>query len=353
MELINLFKNLAEISSVSGEEELVSNHVVKYLQDLGLKPAQDKNNMVFCRVGNKDNPKLFSAHLDTVEPGRNIEVKEKNGYLVSNGKTIIGADNKVSVSAILFSLQKLLSEGKDLNLELLFTVREETDSGIREFDFSKIKSKIGFVFDIGGEKLNKIALSAPYIQDVKISIYGKSAHAAAPEDGINTLEILRSTYKKLKIGRLDKYSTFNLGLINGGSASNSVPEYLYLSGDLRSGKIVLFDKHKNNITKILHEAGERYGGNVSIEWVPYSSGYKLSKSSENFKRLRSIYKENGILIEEEKGEGASDAGFLNSIDIETFCLSDGVIDSHTVNERINIKTFNKLQKVVEDLMVNF
>jgi len=149
--LTQIFKDLAVIDSISGEEDQICKYVVEELKQMYLKPTVDKENNIYVRVGDKPNPVLFCAHIDTVEPGRGVKVIEKNGFLCSSGKTIIGGDNKASVALILFTLFKLINQKKDLNIEILFTVKEETDSGISRFNFKIIKSKIAFVFD-GGER---------------------------------------------------------------------------------------------------------------------------------------------------------------------------------------------------------
>jgi tripeptide aminopeptidase len=351
--LTELFTHFAEIDSVSGEEKLISDTIMNFLEGLGLNPIQDEHNMIYCRIGNKPNPSLYCAHMDTVEPGRGIKIIEGDGFLISEGNTIIGGDNKASMTVILYSVQKLILENKNPNIELLLSVREETDSGIQQFNYKKLESKVGFVFDGGHGNLGWLTKQAPTIEDFKIEIKGKSSHASSPEDGINALQVLLNSKDKLKLGRPDEFTTLNIGLINGGFATNTVPENLRIEGDLRSTKRENFAKAKTEFIEALESSAKAFGAEVVFHWIPYCIGYEMNLDNDNFRKIQSIYKSLNIEIEADNVKGGSDAGFLNSIGIETYCLGDAVIDPHSTNEKIEISKFIKLQEIVENLMSNF
>lgn len=342
-----------QIDSPSGHEEDISTYVLGFLKDLGLKPEIDENYNIYCRIGNKPNPVLFCAHMDTVEPGRVIKPVEIKGYIESEGYTILGADNKVSLSSILNALIKLIKGGNELNIELMFTAREETNSDIQEIDRDKVKSEAGFVFDGGDGNLGWLTQTTPTIEDFKIEIFGQTAHASSPEKGHNILEVLLDLKDRIKLGRPDEYTTLNIGLINGGYSTNSVPANLKLDGDLRSTNNISFAKVKDDLIQALETSCKKYNTKVEFSWIPYSLGYSLDLSGRNFKKVYAFYSKHNIQIDPSVVTSGSDAAFLNSIGIETFCLGDGVVDAHKLTERIKISDFVKLSEIVEDLMLNY
>jgi tripeptide aminopeptidase len=351
-ELIELFNTLTKIYSPSGKEKNLAEFIIKFLIGLSLNPTKDSNGIIYCRIGNREKPKLFCAHMDTVEPSKNIQTEIRNGYLQSQGKTILGGDNKIPLTAILFSVQKLIRNGKRPNVELLFTVREETNSGIKDFDITNIRSRVGYVFDAGNGELPIYIQQAPSIDDFKITISGKAAHASRPHEGVNTLEYVLLLGQKLKLGQVHPETTFNIGLIAGGDATNTVPGHLVFKGDIRSTDRKKFDTHKQLVEMLLSDPSERFGVAVKTEWFPYSFGYRLTKKSAVLSNLKKIYKEMGFNLTGIETNGGSDAGFLNFNGIETYCLGDGVEKKHTVDERIHISTFNSLQKIIEVLMLS-
>ena len=101
--------------------------------------------------GKSDLQILLTAHMDTVEPGRGISPFVADGIIQSSGETILGADNKAGIAAILEAVLSL--EGMPENsLELVFTKSEEVGNlGAVNLDYSLLKSKVGFSFDTGGE----------------------------------------------------------------------------------------------------------------------------------------------------------------------------------------------------------
>ncbi|MDQ7021261.1 MAG: peptidase dimerization domain-containing protein [Candidatus Dojkabacteria bacterium] len=277
--------------------------------------------MIYCRTGSSNHPKLFCAHLDTVEPGRGVSIKEEDGYLVSEGKTIIAGDNKVNLACILYSIGKLIEENKDADVELLFSVREETDSGIQAITRSLISSKVGFVYDLGGAgNFSDVVINAPTIWDFKVEITGKSSHGARPEEGVNVLEGFLNLKGKLKLGRLDKFSTLNIGIIRGGDATNTVPGFLKLEGDIRSTDSEIFEVHKKELEKTLKSIEKNNNLKVNLIWIPYAYGYSLDLDSQNYNKLKQLYKDEfNISLNNKTVTSGSDAGFLNYIGVETFC----------------------------------
>ncbi|KKQ34212.1 MAG: Peptidase T-like protein [Candidatus Nomurabacteria bacterium GW2011_GWB1_37_5] len=145
-QISDLFIKLAETPSPSGEETLVAKFIKDYLTKLGWKVWQDKsgvkndseaNNVyAYLEIDKKYDTYVFSAHMDTVEPGKNIKPKIINGVIKSDGTTILGADNKIAIASIINALQQV-NPNRRRSLEIVFSVREETDGGIADFDFSK------------------------------------------------------------------------------------------------------------------------------------------------------------------------------------------------------------------------
>lgn len=353
-QIINLFLKLVAIDSPSGEEKEISQFVFQYLKNLNLNPKIDKNNQIYCSI-NKNlskKPILFCAHLDTVEPGRGIKPVIRNDYIMSMGKTILGADNKVAVASILCAINELISE--KINVELIFSVREETDGGIKQFNYHQLKSKVGFVFDLTDETMEKVILKAPYIDDFLFQFYGKLSHASRPEQGVNVLSHFLACFSRLPLGRVDRETTFNLGIISGGRATNSVPDYLEIKGDLRSLNEKKFFSFKKKIEERINFYSKKTKVKVNVKWLSYCSGYHIRVNDSDYLRLKKIYDEKfDLRLKPLVSTGGSDASFLNSIGIKTFCLADGAINSHSLQEKVKISNLIRLKEIIKALIKDF
>jgi tripeptide aminopeptidase len=247
LRLIDEFTKLVSIDSPSYGERQMGDYITKRLTALGLTVIEDDageqikgncgNIYAFLR-GNADRaPQMFCAHMDTVEPSRGKQaIIGDDGVIRSGGNTVLGADDLTAVAAILEALTVI----KEQNLthgpiEVLFTVAEEVYSqGGRRFDFSKIMSEQVYVLDLTGP-VGTAAYKAPSILPFKAVIRGRSSHAGfAPEKGIHAIAVAADAISMMPLGRIDEDTTVNVGIIEGGLATNTVPEKCVVRGEVRS-----------------------------------------------------------------------------------------------------------------------
>ena len=144
--LINLFMDLVKIDSVTTNEEKFSRYLLKSLNNLGVKSVLDKYRNIYGYLKGTGKPLFLSAHMDTVEPGKNIQPQVRGNYIVSDGTTILGADNKATIACILKVLELLkIKKNKHRTLEVIFTRSEEVGNyGAVNFDYSLLTAKEGY-----------------------------------------------------------------------------------------------------------------------------------------------------------------------------------------------------------------
>ncbi len=341
--LLKTFLELVRIDSPSGREEKVIKYVVSALGSIGAKYSVDKEGNIYTALGDKNfNPVLLSCHLDTVESGGSIvPVVTKNGVIRSKTNTILGADNKVAV-AITLEILRLISEQKiKSRVEAVFSTREETDGGIRKFDFKKVQSNIGIVADRAAP-LGGIVMSSPSILDFDIKIKGKSAHCAVPEKGINALTATTYLLSNLKTGKIDRHTTLNIGLIKGGTAVNTIPESVFLSGSLRSFSNKSFEKVQRRIKVLLKNTKRDYNIKYDGNFDLYCRGYNYKKTDKAVKRVIYALRRVKVKPKFEVSFGASDANAFVEHGIKVVNINDGSKYAHTSKESISISSLNKL-----------
>src|SRR5690625_8002899 len=82
--------------------------------------------------------------MDTVVPGQNIKPSIKDGYIVSDGTTILGADDKAGL-AVMFEAIRLLKENEIAHGPLQFDITAGEESGL-----------------VGAKNINQDLLTADY-----------------------------------------------------------------------------------------------------------------------------------------------------------------------------------------------
>src|SRR5438128_11247722 len=217
-EVVDLFTELAALPSPPGEERAVADVVIGYLRALVLSVDEDDagpkvgSNIgnVYCRLeateGGK--PIFLCAHLDTVPPEGPIEPVIDDGVIRNASGTILGADNKSAVAAMLEGARRVLAENRPHGgIELLFTPKEEVGLlGAAAFDHERLRARHGFVYDQAAP-IGDVVLGAPFSQALDAAFHGRAAHAGMfPEEGRNAIAAAARAIADLRLGRRDDES---------------------------------------------------------------------------------------------------------------------------------------------------
>ncbi|MBI4096730.1 MAG: M20/M25/M40 family metallo-hydrolase [Candidatus Levybacteria bacterium] len=349
--LVRTFLDLVRIDSPTGQEEKVRDYVIKLVQKLGLNPIQDVRGNLIVKVDGVGEPLLLGAHLDTVEPGKNINPQITDGVIKSNGDTILGADNKAAVAAILEVLRSVLEDRAQTKpLDVVFTLAEESgEFGSTKLDYSKVNAKKGYTFD-SLSSLGSIITASPFYNRFHIKIIGKSTHASTPDEGINTLQILGTSLNEIKLGKINDKTIANIGIASSGNGINTIPGETIVKGEVRSfvGKDV--QEHTNSIVNKFKEIAMQYGGTIEAEVFQDNPGYEYDEKDEFIQETKRTTEKLNLTPTLIRKWACSDANIFNSNGIKTLNLGDGVIDPHTVKESISIESLNLLAKLISFLI---
>ena len=118
-----------------------------------------------------------------------------------------------------------------VGLELIFTVAEEDGlRGAKELDVSALRSPYGFALD-HATPIGEVIVAAPTYKRLRAAFTGQEAHSGInPEDGHNAIAAAAAAIAGMKLGRLDEETTANVGVIEGGTASNVVAGHCNAAG---------------------------------------------------------------------------------------------------------------------------
>jgi tripeptide aminopeptidase len=358
--LVVTFKKLVKIDSLSLQEEKIVKLLQKELSRLGYRsflagrPREGKvGNLIVNIAGNgvKRPCLLLNAHLDTVSPGKNIKPLEKNGYLSTDGSTILGADNKAGVAAILEVLRVLKEQNlKHPPLQVIFTVAEEIGLlGAKALPQKLLKADFGITLD-GGE-VEKVIYKAPSQYNLTATVIGKAAHAGIhPEEGINAIKVASEAISRMKLGRIDSETTANIGTIQGGKAVNIVPDEVLLKGEARSHNLAKLDKQLEHMERVLFKTCEKYRARLKLRVERVYKAFEINKKSDLISLVNFAFKASHIQPKLEKTGGGSDANIFNDLGIPTVILGVGADRVHTTREQIKIEDLAKGTENVLNLL---
>lgn len=351
--LTKIFTDLVKIDSISGEEAKAAAFVKKYLQTLKLTVKQDKRGNLYCYIPGqpKTEPIIICAHLDTVEPGRGIVPVLSKGTFRSKGNTILGADDKAGVAEMLEFAADIAGGFKNYRpVELLFTLSEEAgDSGAKKVEPKMLSGRQVLVIDAG--EPGKIVKAAPFILEYKIKLIGRAAHSGAhPEQGKNAMVAAARAIAKMPVGRVDKFSTANVGFLKSGHATNAVPAEAEFSGEIRSHKRHLLDKIFDRITDTVAVEARKLGVKVEMEHELFCDGYYYSDTDPFIHQVQRLMKQAKLKPHLEVAGGVSDANMLSGKGFKTLDVGAGYFEPHTTNENIKLADMVKMVKFLQLLV---
>lgn len=346
--LLSKFKKLVEIYSPSGGEKAISEYLEQILIQLGFETYTDRQRNILARRGNIGKPVMFCAHMDTVEPSENIRIDIHKGIVNSDGRTILGADNKIAIATILEVVEKIDPNHK---IEILFTVKEESGGGLTEFPFDGIESETCFIFD-SVAPIGTIISESPNIINFKFKILGKSAHISESYNGINAM--LPATYIVQNVGRIQTsdQTIINIGKFVSGDNTNAIPGFATIQGEIRSYDDDEFVSILDQLEEMNNKVKSKFliESKLEIQEESRSYGYSHTREILEQSKIFEIYNKLNIKPEVAKSWAVSDANTLNHHGILTINLGDGVVNAHTTEESISLESIERMYEIIKTII---
>jgi len=367
--IIDYFVSLITIDSESKEEKDFALKLEKDLKELGATVRFDNaNENTGGNIGNlyayfagniKKEPILLCAHMDTVSPGKCIKPKILEDRITSDGTTILGSDDKSGIAQIIWAIKELQENKEEYApIEVLFTISEEIGLlGAKQVDYSLIQSKIGFALDT--HNVGEITIGAPSQNSIVYTVHGKESHAGVnPEDGLNAIKIASEAITLMPMGRIDKETTCNVGVIEGGKATNIVPNKVIVKVEVRSHNDEKLKRITDEISQAFLKTVKKYKigkfqAKVDIQVEQEYKSFHLDEDSLVIKLAEKASDKIGIPFKKVITGGGSDVNIFNKNGFEMPIAGTGMMNVHTVDEFILIKDLENGARWVKEIIRNY
>ena len=346
--LTDTFVELIKINSPSFSEKVIAGVLARKLSAIGfsvrLQPYDQSINLIAHKKGKKRTlPILLSAHMDTIEPTLGIIFVVDKDRVRSTGPTVLGADDKSALAQIIEAMTVLHENGiHHGDVEIVFTSAEERGLfGAKNLDFEGLKSRHALVLDSGG-RVGNLIIGAPTHITYKMTVTGRSAHAGIePENGISAIRVAAEIITKVPDGRIDENTTANIGIIDGGTATNVVPRQVVIRGEFRSHSAKSLEATKKLLFEIARETARRHHARFSISKAVEYKSFTISKNDPFLKFMQGVFTGCGIEPHLARTGGGSDANVFNQHGITAINISNGMQKLHSPEEFILIDDLYK------------
>ncbi len=348
--LIATFMEMVSIDSESGDEKAFSDYLTALGKKLNLSSWQDKYNNVYIEVPGTGKPLMFNTHMDTVRPGNGIKPKVQGDYIVSDETTVLGADSKAGIAAMI-ELVRNCQENNITHRPLLlsFTCSEEAGIPTAQHVISDIQECI--VPD-RGTPIGEIIIKAPHAQVFQITIKGTTAYATTQFDqGKHAVRTAARIVDRLPLGNIDAETTANVGILQGGLMTTMIPENCIIKGNCYSFNKESFDTFFKDLKKVTADADKAFGTKSTIEMLERFPGFALDERDSLVKEVEVAMKKAEIKPSYPVHKAVTNANLLNSIGIKTVLISTGVENQHTVREKIRIQTLEQIVMILKNCII--
>ena len=337
MEKYKILKDLVKFNTIKDKEnEKIINYIEKYLKNMGFKTQYKTKNLV---MSFGENPRLgFLGHTDTVEYidefKKPFDVMLKDGYLYGLGV----CDMKGGIAAMLDAVSQIDLNSLKNGLKLYFTYDEEIlFSGIYELVNNNEQFPEYMIF--GEPTNNEMYTGHKGLMEYKIYFKGKKAHSSLPNKGISAnMNAVKFLYEldKFYNNEIKKeeekafsipYTTMNVGIINGGTAMNSISAFCNVIMDFR----IIKKEHISKISTKMKELSKIY--KADIEEVEL-----IEPFIDNVEYVEKI----------KTADYMTEASMVKNS--KRIILGTGPVTAHEVNEHISEESYNKLVNQYKELI---
>jgi tripeptide aminopeptidase len=357
--VVDLFLELCAIPSPPGEERAVADRVAVELDRIGLSWEEDdaaerlgsSTGNIVCRLPGAVEggaPLFLCAHLDTVPfDGALDPVIDEDGVVRNAGGTILGADNKSAVVAMLEAARRVLEDGRRHGgIELVFTPKEEIGLlGAMELDLERLEARIGYVYDQAAP-IGEVILGAPSAQELALRFHGRPAHAGMyPEEGRSAILAASRAIVDMPLGRIDELTSANVGVVRGGTARNIVPEWCDLEAEVRSHDFERVGEIVQQIVDAASFAAAVSDCTLETRIEQKYRGYRHRSDDLAVRLACDALTRTGFEPRLTLSGGAADANVFTVRGLPCVNLANGMVDIHTPDERIAVDDLERMVDV--------
>ncbi len=322
----------------------------------------DTGNLILKLSGTVRAPRrMLSAHMDTVPICAGARpVLRGNRIDSADSHTGLGADDRAGCAVLLTTALAILKEKlPHPPLTFLWTVQEEVGlHGARHVALAKLgKPQLAFNWD--GGAAHRLTLGATGGYRMEIEIYGLASHAGGhPEEGVSAIAIASLAIADLVQngwhGLIEKgrhCGTSNVGVIQGGAATNVVTDLVRLKVEARSHNPTFRKRIVREIERAFKKAAKQVrntkgkSGKVSFDGHLDYDSFCLDKKDASVVAAAAAIEADGGTPDFAIANGGLDANWLTARGIPTVSLGCGQNNIHTVNEWQDLKEFHIARRI--------
>ena len=365
------------------KQKNLSRLLVNELKELGLDDAyMDEWGIVYAHLDGEGDVIGLNAHVDTalevtdenVNPrivekwdGKDIKLNEKytlsveqfphlkehigKDLVVTDGNTLLGADDKAGIAIIMGVLDYIKNNPnfKHHPIAVSFTVDEEIGQGPLHFSLEKMKADYAFTID--GGAINHIDCENFNAQQLRVNITGVAVH---PGEGINTLinalQLQSDFIMALPQKETPFYANEGYWHLTSANGTSEKTEFVAILRNFSREKLEALDKL---IYQIRDDMSKKYPkAKIEVEIKEQYENMKMyvDKDPRPVKKAEAALRKLGYEPVFSRIKGGTDGATFSKMGLVTPNLGTGSGNHHGRFEYLVVQDFEKMIEIVVEIV---
>lgn len=364
--LLDTFLDLVKIYSPSKNEINALKYLIERFEKMGVKYHLHDHSetyggntpVIIAKLpkneeGENLEPISLSAHIDVVEPSKDLDVYVEDGLVKTRTATTLGGDDKGGVAAIVEVFETLIEKNLPHN-DVFAVITPSEEIGLKgaksivweEIPEEFMPAKNILVLD-KGDSCETIAVQGPCMYKINVNYEGASAHAGIePEKGRSAIVAMANAISKMKIGRLNDHATSNIGTIESLFPTNVVPKDCFIKMEVRNLYEDEAKESVENYVRIFEETAKEFEVTPSIEVLYDYPPLQQNDGNRLYNKMAAAYEKVGVKVSPVTIGGGSDGNIYLKNGFNSIILGIGMYKIHTIEEYLVIADMEKTTEAV-------
>ena len=291
---------------------------------------------------------------DVLDPADYPELKNRAGkdLIVTDGRTLLGADDKAGVAEIMTACEQLLAQNLPHGeVRIAFTPDEEIGRGADRFDVKGFGAD--FAYTVDGDELGGIEYENFNAASAQLSFHGRSVHPGSAKNKLVNAALLAMEFDSLlppqeRPEHTEGYEGFYH--LCGVKGETELAESVYI---IRDHDRARFEARKKTVARIAAYMNEKYGAGT-VECNVQDSYYNMREVVEPrmdiIRRAEAAYRAVGVAPFEKPIRGGTDGSKLSFMGLPCPNLATGGMNYHGRFECIAVQDMDKMAEMLVALL---
>lgn len=327
--------------------------VVGFLAHMDTSPAASGANVKPRLIENYDGQDIvLNAEKNILLSPRDfpklLDLKGQR-LVVTDGTTLLGADDKAGIAAIIGAMAHLIAhpEVPHGKLRVGFTPDEEVGEGVKFFDVPAFGAD--FAYTVDGGKIGEFSYETFNAASAKIKINGRSVHPGTAKGRLKSaIQVAIDFHNLLPVFDRAEHTEGREGFIHltemAGEAESAHLYYI-----IRDHDEAAFARRKQEVQRVADFINERYGaGTLELEIRDqyFNMRKMIEARPEIIEIARKAYRAAGLEPVEEAVRGGTDGSRLSYMGLPTPNIFTGGHNGHGRFEYLSVEALEKATEVV-------